>query len=102
MYFGSACCLLPFWGLTTLWHSGSPDQSDLLIYGIVAAAICMVMPWYLVGFWVPFLYVLLLLLTIWHFSGAVVVGLLAPIIASIFMAIRYYDRRSAITLEFPP
>lgn len=101
MYLGSAWILLPFWELTNLWRSGSAQQNDLLIYGIIAATICIVVPWQVAGLWVPFVYGLLLLLTIWHFSGAVTVGLVALIVPLICLTVRYYDRSSAITLEFP-
>jgi hypothetical protein len=55
-YLGSACYFIPFWELKNLGQGHSTGYDSYLIYGIIAIAICVTLPWHIIGFWVPFVY----------------------------------------------
>jgi hypothetical protein len=100
-YFAVICCCLFLRDLIIQSWGDHPGESDLIVSGIAIVFFCQLVPWQLVGLWFPLACLVLLFLAIGRAGSWWLVSGLLSVFLLVGFLVRIYDRKSAITLQFP-
>jgi Peptidase family M23 len=92
--------LLPLLTLIDLWQRHSTGN-DLLFNGTIFIALIVILPWDVLGVWLPYFYLALLFLVGGQLGGLPCVGAFIAVLSIAYSTVRFYPRAFTITLQFP-